>query len=199
MRIEATAIDGAFLLSAAPDPDERGASTQLVDAGILEAALGRPLFGVRQVFHGRSRRGVVRGMHFTAGGSEKVVFAMSGHLHDVLVDVRVGSPTFGTHVVVQLRGPASTAVYVPEGVAHGYWCLENDSLLCYLLSNDYVPEREVAIDPFDPDLALPWPGDTAGPVMSPRDRAGLSLAEAKRTGRLPSWGARTTPILGSLS
>ncbi|RPF20005.1 dTDP-4-dehydrorhamnose 3,5-epimerase family protein [Myceligenerans xiligouense] len=177
MIAQQTSIPGALILRATPDPDPRGSSTQLLDTGAFEAASGRPMFRIEQLFHGRSRAGVLRGLHFTtgAGGSEKIVFCMGGEALDVLVDLRPGSPAFGRYETVRLVGDGATGVYFPPGVGHAYMALADDTVICYLLSNPYVPEREVAIDPLDPDLALPWPSPPA--VMSERDTHGLGFRD----------------------
>jgi dTDP-4-dehydrorhamnose 3,5-epimerase len=134
-----------------------------------------------------SRRGVLRGVHFAdvPPGQAKYVTCTQGTVLDVVVDIRVGSPTFGQWDSVQLDDETGRAVYVSEGLGHAFLAL-TDATVIYLCSAPYTPGREHGVDPFDPALGIAWPSDVE-PVLSPKDAAAPTLAQAEREGLLPSY------------
>jgi dTDP-4-dehydrorhamnose 3,5-epimerase len=105
----------------------------------------------------------------------------------VVVDLRVGSPTFGTFEAVELDGRSCRAVYLAEGLGHAFVALEDDTVMAYLCSTPYNPGAEHGISPLDPALALPWPDGE--PVLSENDAAAPTLAEAAACGLLPDYAA----------
>nr|AHA82004.1 Arm35 [uncultured bacterium] len=188
MNARGLAVHGAFEFNTTGFADERGMFTTPLDDEAFRAAVGRPMFPVVQACVSRSRRGVFRGVHYTAAppGRAKYVWCANGRCYDLVIDVRVGSPTFGRHEVVLLDGGCSRAVYFPIGVGHAFLALEDDTVMSYLLSGTYVPERELALDPFDPALGLDLPAG-ADLLISERDRLAPTLAEAARRGLLPLY------------
>jgi dTDP-4-dehydrorhamnose 3,5-epimerase len=104
---------------------------------------------------------------------------------DVIVDIRVGSPTFGVHDSVVLDSDEPRAVYLSEGLGHAFLSLADNSSVTYLVSTGYSPGREFGINPFDPELGLPWPTDIEFD-LSAKDQAAPSLAEATEQGLLPT-------------
>jgi dTDP-4-dehydrorhamnose 3,5-epimerase len=167
--------------------DERGSFHVWYDAAVFADALGFEL-SVAQTNHSVSRRGVVRGLHWAdvPPGQAKYVYCPRGALLDIVVDLRVGSPTFGEHEVVRLDSVDYRALYIAEGLGHGFLALEDDTVMSYLCSQRYAPTREHILNAYDRDLALPLPTDIA-PVRSERDAAGPSLAELRSAGRLPDF------------
>jgi dTDP-4-dehydrorhamnose 3,5-epimerase len=113
------------------------------------------------------------------------VFCPAGKVLDVIVDIRVGSPTFGVHDAVLLDSEAPRALYLPEGVGHAFLSLADASSVVYLVSTTYAPGREFGIDPLDPELDLPWPRDI-DIELSQKDRTAPSLSEALERGILPT-------------
>jgi dTDP-4-dehydrorhamnose 3,5-epimerase len=105
-----------------------------------------------------------------------------------VVDLRVGSPAFGQVDSVRLDPQDRRAVYLPEGVGHAFVALEDDSCVVYLCSTSYAPGRERGVNPLDPELALPLPAGL-DLVLSDKDRAAPTLAEARAAGELPTWEA----------
>jgi epimerase EvaD len=180
------AVAGALEFTAPGFADDRGRFTTPLDADALAVELGRPLFPVAQGAISRSRRGVFRGVHYTMPppGRAKYAWCAHGRCLDVVLDVRVGSPTFGAHEVVELDGDAERGLYLPIGVAHAFLALEDDTVMTYLLSGGYVPENERALDPRDPALGLDLPEDL---VLSERDTAAPTMAEALERGLLPRY------------
>ncbi|OLF17183.1 dTDP-4-dehydrorhamnose 3,5-epimerase family protein [Actinophytocola xanthii] len=189
MRVRPLRIEGAFEFTPERFPDSRGYFTSPFQEEAFAAAVGRPLFPVRQASHNLSRRpGVLRGIHYTATppGGAKYVYCPRGKVIDFQVDLRVGSPTFGMSDSVVLDEAEGRSVYCPVGVGHGSVVLEADSMVVYLLSQVYVAANELAVSPLDPALALPLPPGLE-PLMSERDAAALTLAESRERGMLPDY------------
>jgi dTDP-4-dehydrorhamnose 3,5-epimerase len=143
---------------------------------------------MRQANCSVSRRGSLRGVHFAdvPPGQAKYVTCLRGSVIDVVVDIRTGSPTFGRSAVNRLDDRTRRAVYLAEGLGHGFLALSDEAVVVYLASEPYVPDREHGVHPLDPALGIEWPRGIE-PVLSPKDAAAPSLAEAERAGLLPSY------------
>jgi dTDP-4-dehydrorhamnose 3,5-epimerase len=129
----------------------------------------------------------MRGVHFAdiPPGQAKQIICVSGAILDVVVDLRVGSPNFGRHVTVRLDDQNRRTLYISEGLGHAFVAL-TEATTVYLCSDSYRPEREHGVHPLDPDLAIAWPAGIE-PIMSPRDAAAPSLAQALESGMLPDY------------
>lgn len=123
----------------------------------------------------RSRRGVVRGLHYQAPpyAQGKLVQVLRGRVFDVAVDIRTGSPTYGKYVMVELSEANHCQFWIPAGFAHGFFALEDETIFTYKVTNPYHKESDRGILWNDPVLNIPWPTGIA-PVVSPKD-ATLSL------------------------
>jgi 5-epimerase len=187
VKVRELTIPDAYEISTDVFPDERGLFLNPFRADVLADAIGRPL-RVQQTNHSASRRGVVRGVHFALvpPGQAKYVHVPRGAALDIVVDIRIGSPTYGQHDVVRLDDRDFRAVFLAEGLGHCAVALEDDTVLSYLCSTGYDPGREKGISPVDPALALPIPADL-DPVLSPRDVAAPTLADAAEQGLLPTY------------
>jgi epimerase EvaD len=187
MEVRELAVPGAFEFTPRVFPDDRGLFVCPFEEESFLKAVGHPL-RLAQTNHSKSRRGVLRGIHFAdvPPGQAKYLYCPQGAFLDVVVDIRVGSPTFGTWDAARLDPVDFRAVYVPEGVAHGMLALEDDTVISYLCSTGYNPGREHGIDPLDPALGLPWPAEIEL-VLSDKDRAAPSLATAEASGLLPAY------------
>ena len=168
-------------------PDDRGSFHEWYRTGDIEEAVGHPL-DLAQANCSVSRRGVLRGIHFAdvPPSQAKYVKCLRGAVLDVVVDIRVGSPTFGGWDAVQLDDETHRSVYIAEGLGHAFMSLTEDATVVYLCSAGYAPAREHGINPLDPDIAIEWPIGI-GPLMSPKDAAAPSLADALNEGLLPSY------------
>ncbi len=188
MKAEGLAVEGAFVFTPNVFPDDRGVFVSPYQEAAFVEAHGSPLFPVAQTNHNRSRCGVVRGVHYTAvpPGTAKYVYCAAGEALDLVVDVRVGSPTFGRWDSVRLDQEECRAVYLPVGVGHAFVALADDTVMAYMLAEPYAPENEKALSVLDPDLGLPIPGEIT-PVLSERDLAAPTLAEALAAGTLPGY------------
>ncbi|MGB8960701.1 MAG: dTDP-4-dehydrorhamnose 3,5-epimerase [Pseudonocardiaceae bacterium] len=173
-------------------PDSRGAFVAPFEQSSFLHATGHRL-GLAQSNHSSSRRGVVRGVHFSdvPPGQAKYVHCSRGALLDVAIDLRVGSPTFGRWASVLLDTQTSRAVYLPEGIGHAFIALADDTVMTYLCSTGYNPAAEHTVHPLDPALHLPWPADQ-DLILSDKDRKAPTLAQAAAAGVLPQWAACQT-------
>lgn len=188
MQARKLAVEGAIEFTPRVFPDDRGLFFSPFQEAAFEQAHGSPLFRVAQTNHNVSKRGVVRGIHYTATppGSAKYVYCARGKALDIAVDIRVGSPTFGKWDAVLMDQDNHRATYFPVGVGHAFVALEDDTVMTYMISGHYVAENELAISVTDPALGLPL-GTGAEPILSERDQAAITFAEALRRGLLPDY------------
>jgi dTDP-4-dehydrorhamnose 3,5-epimerase len=179
-------IDGLVTFTSPVWGDERGFFREWYTSRGVEG-LGTS-FAVAQANLSMSVRNVVRGLHYSLApeGQAKLVTCAYGALDDVIVDVRVGSPTYGVVEVVHLAGDLGVSVFLPAGVAHGFCVTSERAALSYLLSSPFNAPFELEIDPFDPAIAVPWPLD-GEPIVSAKDAAAPSLAERAAASQLPRW------------
>lgn len=186
MKIVPLSIGGAWEIQPAQHGDSRGVFLEWYRHDRLTEAVGHPL-RLAQANISVSARDVVRGIHFAdvPPGQAKYVTCVRGAVVDVVVDLRVGSPTFGRSEQVLLDETDRRAVYLAEGLGHGFCALSDEATLTYLCSETYAPGREHGVHPLDPDLAIDWP--TGGPVLSDRDAAAPSLSQARAGGLLPDY------------
>jgi dTDP-4-dehydrorhamnose 3,5-epimerase len=168
-------------------PDERGSFHEWYRGEEFREATGYDL-SLAQANCSVSRRGVLRGVHFSdvPPGQAKYVTCVRGAILDVVVDLRVGSPTFAQWEAVRLDDDSRHALFLAEGLGHAFMALTDEATVMYLCSTGYAPEREHGVHPLDPDLDIAWP-EGIRPLLSPKDAEAPSLAEAKRMGLLPSY------------
>ncbi|MCX5199477.1 dTDP-4-dehydrorhamnose 3,5-epimerase family protein [Streptomyces sp. NBC_00249] len=187
MDVSELAVPRAWRITPDQHSDPRGTFFELHRHSQVIEATGRP-FQVAQVNFSSSRRGTLRGIHgtLTPPGQAKVVTCVRGAVLDVVVDTRIGSPTFGMYDMTRLDAESGTAVYLAEGLGHGFLALTDDASVCYLCSSEFVPGSQVDINALDPDLGIDW-GLTEKPLMSDKDAAAMTLAEAAAAGLLPSY------------
>jgi dTDP-4-dehydrorhamnose 3,5-epimerase len=186
MKIAPLSIEGAWEITPELRGDPRGIFAEWYRFDRLEEVVGHPL-RLAQANLSTSARGVVRGVHFAQipPGQAKYITCVRGALLDYVVDLRVGSPTFGRWEPVRLDDTDRKAVYIAEGLGHGFCSLADETTVAYLCSEVYNPDREFAVHPLDPQLAIAWPQES--PVLSARDAAAPSLAQALEQGLLPTY------------
>jgi dTDP-4-dehydrorhamnose 3,5-epimerase len=180
-------IAGAWEITPRLHTDSRGLFFEwLTDRGFTGLAGHR--LDVRQANCSVSDAGVLRGLHFAQlpPSQAKYVTCVSGSVFDVVVDIRVGSPTFGRWDAVELDARNHKSVYISEGLAHGFLALQDNSTVMYLCSTEYSPEREHTIAATDPAIAIDWPAGHEL-VISDRDAQAPSLDEVRAAGLLPTW------------
>ena len=187
MDIQPLGIEGAFVVTPRQFPDDRGVFLESFRGDRLAEHLGhRP--DIVQTNISVSSKGTVRGIHFAdiPPGQGKYITALSGSLLDFIVDLREGSPTFGTVEQVLLGTVDRRAVYLTEGLGHAFCALEDDTTAMYLCTAAYNPTGEHGIHPLDPDIGLPIPTDLEI-TLSAKDEAAPTLAGARASGLLPTW------------
>jgi dTDP-4-dehydrorhamnose 3,5-epimerase len=186
VKIRALSIEGAYEITPIVRGDPRGSFAEVYKEDLFTAEIGHPLT-VAQINTSTSARDVVRGVHWAdvPPGQAKYVTCQQGALVDFVVDLRVGSPTFGHWEGVLLDAVEKKAVYVSEGLGHGFRALTDDTVIHYMCSTPYNPQREYVIHPLDPQLNIDW--GVTGPVLSERDRNAPSLAAVRADGRLPDY------------
>jgi dTDP-4-dehydrorhamnose 3,5-epimerase len=189
MKVRALSIPGAWEFTPVQHEDDRGLFVEWYHAREVAAVVGHRLTLV-QANHSVSRRGTLRGLHFAdvPPSQAKYVYCPRGAVLDVVVDIRVGSPTFGQADACRLDEVDRRAVYIAEGLAHAFLALEHGSAVTYLCSTGYNPGREHGLNPLDPDLALPWPTDVPL-LLSDKDSTAPTLAAAARHGQVPDYQA----------
>jgi dTDP-4-dehydrorhamnose 3,5-epimerase len=188
VQIRELAVPDAYELTPVQRTDDRGVFLEWYRFDVLEEAVGHAL-DLRQANMSVSRRGVVRGIHFAdvPRGQAKHVKAVSGAVLDFIVDIRVGSPTFGQWDSVRLDTETHKAVYLSEGLGHCFVALTDDAAVTYLVSDVYTPAAEHGIDPLDPGIGLVFPEEAGELLLSPKDTDAPTLAEAAAAGLLPTW------------
>ncbi|MCP2170416.1 dTDP-4-dehydrorhamnose 3,5-epimerase family protein [Goodfellowiella coeruleoviolacea] len=187
MEVTQTVIPGAYRITSRKWVDNRGCFYEAFRTENLTERIGRP-FRIAQANYSVSRRNVLRGIHGTTlpPGQEKLVTCVRGAVLDIVVDLRVGSPTFGCFDTTYQDANSGVAVYVADGIGHAFLALSDDVCMNYLCSQPYQPGTMIEIDALDPDLDLPW-GLTEPPIMTDKDRRAPALAEAARAGLLPTY------------
>ena len=178
MKIIETAIAGPLIIEPRVFGDDRGFfmetwnSTQFADAGLDLAFV--------QDNHSRSQKGVLRGLHFQNPGPQgKLVRVTRGAVFDVAVDLRRSSPQFGQWVGVELSAENKRMLWVPEGFAHGFLTLEDDTDFLYKCTAPYAPQSEHTLAWNDPAVGIEWPLHGVTPMVSEKDSRGQSLAQAE--------------------
>ncbi|SFX16827.1 dTDP-4-dehydrorhamnose 3,5-epimerase [Streptomyces atratus] len=182
-------IAGAWVHEPKVFPDSRGSFHEWFKASELSEAVGHTLRLVQANFS-VSSRGTLRGVHFAdvPPSQAKYVKCVRGAVLDVIVDIRVGSPTYKQWEAVRLDDVDHHSVYLAEGLGHAFMALTDDASVAYLCSEGYAPGREHGINPLDPELGIEWPQGIT-PLLSDKDAAAPSLAEAEQQGLLPTYEA----------
>ncbi|HET8615715.1 MAG TPA: dTDP-4-dehydrorhamnose 3,5-epimerase [Actinomycetales bacterium] len=193
MQISPLTIEGAWLVTPEQHEDDRGVVLDwFADQAFVEA-VGHPL-RLRRASCSVNVAGALRGLHYAdlPPGQGTYVTCASGAVAEVVVDLRVGSPTFGAHEIVLLADTDRRAVYLSEGLGHGSQAITDDTVVTTLYSEPSDARKERAVNPLDPELGIAWPthdrtGMPLTTVLSARDGGAPTLAEARAQGVLPSY------------
>lgn len=188
MQIRSLSIEGTWVLEPTIHGDHRGSFAEWFKSSRFREVVGHD-FTLAQANSSVSARGVLRGIHFAdvPPGQGKHVTCASGSVLDVVVDIRVGSPTFGRWESVVLDASSRRAVYISEGLGHGFVALEDGSTVMYLCTTEYTPAAEHEVHPLDPVLGIDWGLDGEQPQLSAKDAAAPGLRDAAATGLLPVY------------
>jgi dTDP-4-dehydrorhamnose 3,5-epimerase len=187
VKVRELAVPGAWELTPQLHSDSRGVFFEWFTDSEFSAFAGHR-FDLRQANCSVSAAGVLRGLHFAQlpPSQAKYVTCLRGAVFDVVVDIRVGSPTFGRWESVVLDDRDRRSVYISEGLAHGFLALQDDSTVAYLCSAGYNPAREHTVNALDPAIEIAWP-DVDESVQSDRDRDAPTLEQVQAAGLLSTW------------
>jgi dTDP-4-dehydrorhamnose 3,5-epimerase len=183
-------IQGSWVFEPTKFDDSRGSFHEAFKLTQVSAILGRS-FDVKQVNQSVSKAGVIRGIHWAESppGQAKYVSCSSGSIWDVVVDIRLGSPTFGKWDGALLSAENSKSVLIEEGLGHVFLALQDDTVVNYLCDEPYKPSLEHGINPLDLDLAIPfmsmWKSENF--LISPKDSEAPSLIQATSMGILTKF------------
>lgn len=178
MNVIKTDIEGVLIIEPQVFGDERGFFFESFNAEQFLAQTGIEVTFV-QDNESRSKRGVLRGLHFQKEphAQAKLVRVVSGRVLDVAVDIRPESPTFGRYVATELSGDNHRQMFIPKGFAHGYVVLEDDTVFQYKCDEFYHPESEGGIAWNDPQIGIEWPLSESELILSDKDRNRPTLKE----------------------
>ena len=186
MKIIPTELKDCYILEPNRFGDERGYFSPFF---IQEELNKNNIFfdSVVQANRSKSSKGVVRGLHFQKDPKcqTKIVEVINGKAIDVVVDIRVGSPTYGKYTAVLLTPDNNRQLYVPRGFAHGFISLEDNTIFQYLIDNDYAPDKEAGILWNDEELNIPWDEmfkeyNIENPLLSDKDQKHLTLSKSPK-------------------
>lgn len=181
-------IPGAFEVKTKSFGDDRGSFWEWFKQSEFEKATGLN-FSMKQANSSVSSKGVTRGIHFAElpPSQAKYVTCMSGAIVDYIVDIRVGSPTFGQWQSIQLDSENRKAVYIPAGLGHAFVTISDSATVNYLVTEEFNPPREHGIHPFDKEIDLKFPLPKDQLILSLKDEQAPTLSEILNSGLLPSW------------
>jgi dTDP-4-dehydrorhamnose 3,5-epimerase len=184
MKAHPLKISGSWKIEFQKFEDNRGFFYESFRAEEFEKLIGRN-FDIKQTNTSSSSKGSVRGIHYALvpPGQAKLVQCQRGSIKDYVIDIRIGSPTFGQFEEITLGEKSVGAIFIEEGLAHAFVALENNTVVTYYVSEKYNPEREKGINPFDKTLNVKWPDLEL--ILSEKDTVAISLDEAKSQGLLP--------------
>jgi dTDP-4-dehydrorhamnose 3,5-epimerase len=183
-------IEGSWVFTPKKFPDDRGSFHEVFKLPFLSDTLGF-VFEVKQVNQSVSKAGVIRGIHWAdvPPGQAKYVFCSKGSIWDVVIDIRVGSPTFGQFDGEVISADNGKCVLIQEGLGHVFLSLEDDTVVNYLCSEPFSPTTEHGINPLDADLAIPFGSKISASSfqVSPKDEEAPTLRQAQAANLLPAY------------
>jgi dTDP-4-dehydrorhamnose 3,5-epimerase len=186
MRIHNLAISGAFVIESPIHSDGRGFFREWFKTEILDQEIGHN-FKVEQANISSSTKGTVRGIHYSLSerGQAKWVTCVSGSIKDVIVDIRPNSKTYGKWIEIELSGTSGYAVFIGEGLGHGFVSLADLSTVAYLVSSPFSPTEEFEINPLDAAIGINWGLPLSELKISDKDKNAPTLEERNKEGKLP--------------
>ncbi len=188
MEFRELSIPDSYVITPKQFGDDRGVFLEWYRFDKLEEVTGRSI-DLAQANTSVSKRGVVRGIHFAQipPSQAKYVTVAHGAVLDYVIDIRVGSPTFGKWESVLLDDVDRRGVFLAEGLGHAFVALTDDTVVSYLVTATFNAEREKGINPLDPEVGLVFPPEAGEPLLSPKDTDAPGLSEAAASGLLPTW------------
>ena len=179
MQAISTIFKEVFLIKPKIYKDERGCFSEQYQRFDFNKAIGYKIdFCQNNLTH--SKKGVLRGLHYQLypNVQSKLVSVIQGEVLDVVVDIRIGSPTFGKYFAQELSDQNHLQIFIPRGFAHGYITLSQTSVFHYKVDNYYNPQSEGSIAPNDPDLKIDWKLPESEWIQSDKDLNHPKLKDA---------------------
>ena len=191
MKVEQLSIPGAFIIESQIHHDSRGNFWEWYKNSAFQEHTGIQ-FDAKQTNISVNKEFVVRGIHYSLSnlGQSKLVTCLSGSIIDVIVDIRVGSPTFGKAICIELDALDGRSVFLGPGLGHGFMSVKNHTVVAYILDSEYSAQREYEINPLDTDLNIDW--DQRNPekftlTLSEKDRNAPTLGNRISNNLLPLY------------
>lgn len=186
MKLTPLGLVGGWLAESPVWSDDRGFFREWFKSETIKIVTGRE-FGIEQANISLSSAGSIRGIHYSLAprGQAKWITCVSGSIQDVIVDIRPDSPTFGKWIEVELKGNSGEAVFMEEGLGHGFLALEDNTAVAYLVSTPFSPSDEFEINPLDEKIGIKWRMDFDSLKISDKDRIAPTLVERLTKGKLP--------------
>jgi dTDP-4-dehydrorhamnose 3,5-epimerase len=186
MELTPLGIEGAWLAESPVWSDERGFFREWFKSEDIERATGKK-FLIEQANISLSSKGTLRGIHYSIAprGQAKWVTCVAGSIKDVIVDIRPESKTFGEWIEVVLSGSSGKAVFISEGLGHGFVALEDNTAVAYLVSTPFSPAHEFEVNPLDEKIGINWGIELSELKISDKDKNAPTLAERLTEGKLP--------------
>jgi dTDP-4-dehydrorhamnose 3,5-epimerase len=187
MMLTPLGIDGVWLAESPVWSDDRGFFREWFKSEDVMATTGRD-FGIEQANVSLSSAGTLRGIHYSIAprGQAKWITCVSGSIQDVTVDIRPDSKTFGQWIDVELKGNSGQAVFIGEGLGHGFLALEDNTVVAYLVSTPFSPTQEYEINPLDGEIGIEWRIGLSSLKISGKDKIAPSLSTRLKQDLLPS-------------
>ena len=186
MELTPLGIEGAWLAQSPVWKDDRGFLREWFKAEDINSVTGRD-FAIEQANISLSSKGTLRGIHYSIAprGQAKWITCVSGSIQDVIVDIRSDSRTFGQWVDVELNGDSGKAIFISEGLGHGFLALKDNTAVAYLISTPFSPDHEFEINPLDQKIGIKWGIEVSHLKVSDKDKSAPTLAERLAQGKLP--------------
>ena len=186
MELTPLGIDGVWLAESPVWSDDRGFFREWFKSADVKNATGRD-FGIEQANISHSSRGTLRGIHYSLAsrGQAKWITCVSGSIKDVIVDIRPNSKSFGQWIEIELSSDFGKAVFISQGLGHGFVALEDNTAVAYLVSTPFSPSDEFEINALDEKIGINWGFDLNELKISDKDKNAPTLAERLAEGRLP--------------
>jgi len=185
MELTPLGFEGVWLAKSPVWSDDRGFFREWFKLIDIKNATGRD-FGIEQANISLSSRGSLRGIHYSIAprGQAKWITCVSGSIKDVIVDIRPGSISFGQWIEIELKGDSGDAIFISEGLGHGFVALEDNTAVAYLVSSPFSPADEFDINPFDEKIGINWGMNLSELKLSDKDRKAPTLAERIAEGKI---------------
>jgi dTDP-4-dehydrorhamnose 3,5-epimerase len=186
MIIKPLEISGSWLIELNKFDDNRGYFFESFRFDLINNSLNRK-FDVKQSNTSVSHKGTLRGIHYALNipSQAKYIQCLQGCIEDFIIDIRVGSPTYGKFISIKLDAQKPQAIFIEEGLAHAFVSLLDNSIVSYNVNQLFNPSNEKGINPFDKTLSIKWPNIDL--KLSTKDSNEISLEDAKNQNLLPDY------------